>query len=172
MLKKMVNVATPKVVELYQSSIGRGIRRLQKRLAKKAIREPEHKFDDLYNLTYNPEWVQASLKFILKRYMPKKKLNPFLTYQYEVEYQNDVLDKWEGRSGNQYASDEYWTNKKLAVKRDKRRCRLCGKKVTEGIDNHCHHIDGNSSNHSLDNLVTLCMECHFQTYGKEHEYIF
>jgi hypothetical protein len=43
----MVNVATPKVVELYQSSIGRGIRRLQKRLAKKAIREPEHKFEIL-----------------------------------------------------------------------------------------------------------------------------
>ncbi|MFQ6115453.1 MAG: hypothetical protein ACE5NG_15450 [bacterium] len=66
MLKKMINVATGKMVELYQSSIGRGIRRLQKRLAKKAIREPEHKFDDLYNLTYNPEWVQASLKLALK----------------------------------------------------------------------------------------------------------
>jgi len=164
MLKKMINVATGKMVELYQSGIGRGIRRLQKRLAKKAIREPEHKFDDLYNLTYNPEWIEASL-----RYMPKKKLNPFITYQYEV---NDVLDEWEGRSSNPYVSDEYWNNKKLALKRDKRRCRLCGKKVTVGIDNHCHHIDGNSSNHSLDNLVTLCMECHFQTYGKEHEYIF
>ena len=65
MLKKMVNVATHKMVELYQSSIGRGIRCLQKRLAKKAIREPEHRFDDLYNLTYNPEWVQASLKLVL-----------------------------------------------------------------------------------------------------------
>ena len=46
MLKKLVNVATGKMVDLYQTSIGKGIRRLQKRLAKKAIREPEHRFDE------------------------------------------------------------------------------------------------------------------------------
>jgi hypothetical protein len=36
MPKKMVNIATPKMVEMYQSCIGRLIRRLQKRLAQKA----------------------------------------------------------------------------------------------------------------------------------------
>jgi len=65
MLKKMVNVATPKMVELYQSCIGRTIRRLQKRLAKKASRNPEHRFSDLFNLMYNPKWVQASLRLVL-----------------------------------------------------------------------------------------------------------
>ncbi len=53
------------MVSLYQTCIGKGIRRLQKRLAKKATREPEHRFDDLYNLTYNPKWVEASLKLVL-----------------------------------------------------------------------------------------------------------
>jgi len=117
-------------------------------------------------------WLQKLADKPSKKYMPKKKPNPFITYQYEVEYQNDILDKWEGRSANPYNSDEYWKNKKLALKRDKRRCRLCGKKVTVGVDNHCHHEDGNSSNHNLDNLVTLCMDCHYQTYGKEHELTF
>jgi RNA-directed DNA polymerase len=65
MLKKMINMATPKMVELYQSCIGRSIRRLQKRLAKKAIRDPEHRFGDLFNLMYNPKWVKASLKLVL-----------------------------------------------------------------------------------------------------------
>jgi group II intron reverse transcriptase/maturase len=106
------------------------------------------------------------------KYIPKKKLNPFITYQYEEECQNNILDKWEGRSSNPYRSDEYWKNKKLALKRDKQRCRLCGKKVTVGVDNHCHHVDGNSDNHRLDNLVTICIECHYQTYGKEHEFTF
>jgi group II intron reverse transcriptase/maturase len=105
-------------------------------------------------------------------YLPKKKPNPFLTYQYEVELDYDVMDKWEGRSGKPRSDDEYWKNKKLALKRDKYKCRLCGKKVTVGVDNHCHHKDGNSTNHRLDNLVTLCMDCHFYTYGKEHEFTF
>ena len=106
------------------------------------------------------------------KYMPKKKLNPFITYQYEEEVQNNILDKWEGRGSNPYISDEYWKSKKLALKRDKYKCRLCGKKVTVGVDNHCHHVDGNNENHSLDNLVTLCMDCHYHTYGKEHEFTF
>jgi hypothetical protein len=144
------------------------------RLKAKAINRMNFgfKIETSYMTEEETIWLAKLADKPSKRYIKKKKLNPFITYQYEVEYQNDVLSKWEGRSGNPYASDEYWKNKKLALKRDKRRCRLCGKKVTVGIDNHCHHIDGNGSNHSLDNLVTLCIECHFQTYGKEHEYIF
>ena len=67
MSKKMVNMATPKMVELYQSSIGRSIRRLQKRLAKKVVRKPEHRFGDLFNLMYNSKWVKASLKLVLAK---------------------------------------------------------------------------------------------------------
>jgi len=107
-----------------------------------------------------------------EKYLPKRKLNPFITYQYVVESQKDILGRWEGRDRSPYIDDEYWRNKKLALKRDNKQCRLCGKKVTVGVDNHCHHIDGNSNNHSLDNLATLCMECHYQTYGREHEYTF
>ncbi len=66
MPKKMVRVAAPKMVELYQSCIGRPIRRLQKRLAKKAIRESDHRFENLHNLMYNQKWVSASLKMVLK----------------------------------------------------------------------------------------------------------
>jgi group II intron reverse transcriptase/maturase len=104
-----------------------------------------------------------------ERYLPKKKPNPFITFQYEVELLDDILDKWEGRSSLPYISDEYLKNKKLALKRDKYQCRNCGKKVVVGVDNHCHHIDGDSSNHSLNNLATLCLECHYHTYEKEHE---
>ena len=114
-------------------------------------------------------WLEKMADRQSKRYRPKKKLNPFITYQYEVEYNYDIENKWEGRSANPYTSDEYWTGKKLALKRDKYKCRNCGAKVTVGVDTHCHHIDGNSSNNCLSNLATLCMTCHFLTYGKENE---
>jgi hypothetical protein len=104
-----------------------------------------------------------------EKYLPKKKLNPFLTYQYQVEQQNNLLDKWEGRGGNHpYINDLYFQNRKLALKRDNYQCRRCGKEITLGRDTHCHHLDGNSRNHEISNLVTLCIECHYQTY-KEHE---
>ncbi len=118
-------------------------------------------------------WLEKLVDKGSKVYRSKKKLNPFVTFQYEVEVDySDVMDKWEGRSSNPRTSDDYWKGKKLVLKRDKYKCRLCGKKVTVGVDNHCHHKDGNSNNHRLDNLVTLCMDCHYETYGKEHEFIF
>jgi group II intron reverse transcriptase/maturase len=118
-------------------------------------------------------WLEKLVDKGSKVYRSKKKLNPFVTFQYEVEVDySDVMDKWEGRSSTPYTNDDYWNGKKLALKRDKYRCRLCGKKVTVGIDNHCHHKDGNSNNHRLDNLITLCTNCHYETYGKENEYTF
>ena len=118
-------------------------------------------------------WLEKLVDKGSKVYLSKKKLNPFVTFQYEVEVDySDVMDKWEGKSSNPYTSDEYFQGKKLALKRDKYKCRLCGKKVTVGVDNHCHHKDGNSSNHRLDNLITICLECHYETYGKENEYTF
>jgi len=38
------------------------------------------------------------------KYLPKRKPNPFIVYQYEVEAQNDIWDEWEGRSGNPYGA--------------------------------------------------------------------
>lgn len=50
-----------------------------------------------------------------------------------------------------------------AILRDKAICRLCGKTKRLQV----HHIDGNGStssapNDSLDNLITLCVSCHFR----------
>jgi RNA-directed DNA polymerase len=115
-------------------------------------------------------WLAKLTDKPTEKYRPKRKLNPFLSYQYEVEQQHNILDNWEGRGGNHpYINDEYWHNRKLALKRDNYQCQLCGKRITLGVDNHCHHIDGNSRNQDISNLTTLCIECHYQTYYKEHE---
>ena len=100
-------------------------------------------------------WLAKMSDKSTEKYHPKKKLNPFITYQYEMEYNYDILEKWEGRSSNLYISDDYWKGKKLALKRDKYRCRLCGKKVTVGLDNHCHHISTKTKLNSYLDLGSL-----------------
>jgi group II intron reverse transcriptase/maturase len=114
-------------------------------------------------------WLAKMVDTPSKKYLPKKKPNPFLTYQYEMETAMELEAMWEGRGETPYNSDEYWVNRRIAMKRDKYKCKHCGTRITLGVDAHCHHIDGNNSNHNLSNLATMCMTCHYLTYGKEHE---
>jgi len=62
--------------------------------------------------------------------------------------------------------------RKRALKRDRYKCRWCGKR-SKG--NHVHHIRKKSKHPSLmyniSNLVTLCKRCHKKTYGKEGRYV-
>jgi len=41
------------------------------------------------------------------------------------------------------------------LKKSKGKCEICGKPA-----NLVHHIDGDKSNHSIDNLIALCRNCH------------
>lgn len=47
--------------------------------------------------------------------------------------------------------------KAKTLKRQKNRCNICGKKLIEWDFD---HIDGNSSNNSLENCQALCLDCH------------
>jgi len=44
-------------------------------------------------------------------------------------------------------------------------CPGCGRGRDETTSMHVHHIDGNPTNHSRENLVALCHQCHL---GGEH----
>jgi len=61
-------------------------------------------------------------------------------------------------------------NFKLALERDDYKCQLCGK--TEGLN--VHHLDGDGEKHrgkkgnnnsALENLITLCIQCHKDIHG-------
>ncbi|MBA7538345.1 hypothetical protein ES705_30620 [subsurface metagenome] len=41
------------------------------------------------------------------------------------------------------------------LKRSKNKCEICGKQAVI-----VHHIDGDKSNHNIDNLIAVCLECH------------
>jgi hypothetical protein len=57
--------------------------------------------------------------------------------------------------------------RQLCFKRDNWECQICGKN-TEEVSLHCHHIEGYTQNprlgNDLDNIITLCKECHKQVH--------
>ena len=53
--------------------------------------------------------------------------------------------------------------KKEVKERDEHKCQICDSVYLL----HVHHIDENVKNNSIDNLVTLCAECHYRVHSKE-----
>ncbi len=49
------------------------------------------------------------------------------------------------------------------LKKSKGRCEICGK-----IAKIVHHIDGNKSNHSIDNLMAVCTKCHVPLHNDDN----
>ena len=56
------------------------------------------------------------------------------------------------------------TARAAAQRRDGFRCQQCGLSNRRAVLQ-VHHIDGNSQNHDLSNLVTLCHACHAKVGG-------
>lgn len=49
---------------------------------------------------------------------------------------------------------------------DKHKCTVCGSNKLL----HVHHIDGNTHNDHIDNLVTICNSCHVRKHWKDGDY--
>ena len=55
-------------------------------------------------------------------------------------------------------------NSKLVLEKYNSKCAICGKDYEQ-----IHHIDGTKTNHSVENLMPLCSECHVSTHNKNRE---
>lgn len=57
--------------------------------------------------------------------------------------------------------------RQMCFKRDNWECQICGKSIDE-VQLHCHHIEGYTQNpllgNDIDNVVTLCKECHKEVH--------
>jgi hypoxanthine phosphoribosyltransferase len=99
-------------------------------------------------------------------------------YMYSVNQKGKNNGNWKGGG--------FWTQKiidygyefnkelKLAVKiRDKYSCRICGKKENrkKKIFLNIHHVDYNKKNNKINNLVSLCSECHTQTNHRRQRWM-
>jgi len=62
---------------------------------------------------------------------------------------------------------ENWTSLAYCVKREAGfRCEKCGSPSVPGRILTVHHLDGDKSNRSRENLVALCQVCHLHVQGK------
>lgn len=71
-----------------------------------------------------------------------------------------------------YGNTSWYRNKKIAMERDDNKCQCCGvdgtaRKLDKLI---CHHIDCNPKNHTITNLITLCIQCHLSLHRKYSNY--
>lgn len=57
--------------------------------------------------------------------------------------------------------------RRVILKRDEYRCAICDKNTTPDLD--VHHINGIKKDNHLDNLVTLCKDCHARIEAKERK---
>jgi 5-methylcytosine-specific restriction endonuclease McrA len=73
--------------------------------------------------------------------------------------------------------DAFWLQKKVAIKRDKHTCQQCGikedwkfyKESLRNVSNlHIHHIIPRcmGGSNKIDNLITLCEECHKEEHAR------
>lgn len=69
-----------------------------------------------------------------------------------------------------YDDSDYSEFRKKVLKRDGRKCQMCGSKKKL----HVHHIyrwaDYHSLRYSTDNGITLCKDCHKKVTGQEDIY--
>lgn len=77
--------------------------------------------------------------------------------------------RWLGGISKAPYSFKFNKELKLAIKmRDGFKCKVCGVRAEDLV---VHHIDYDKQNHSLENLITLCRNCHSKTNSRRQTWI-
>jgi len=63
--------------------------------------------------------------------------------------------RWNGGNSDYPNHTEFKRARIEILKKSKGKCEICGE-----LAKVVHHIDGDKSNHSIDNLIALCRDCH------------
>ena len=97
-------------------------------------------------------------------------------FQKQVTRKKKVKTKWTKKHKNMY--HPLWNEiRKVVYKRDQYKCQECGVHCRDSKSKNtihkiqCHHIDYDTTNNDLDNLITLCASCHCKTNYKRSDWI-
>ncbi len=70
-----------------------------------------------------------------------------------------------------YHNNLWYELRKIIYKRDNYVCQECGSKSRGKNSLHAHHIDYDTNNNDLSNLITLCNVCHGKINYKKEDWI-
>ena len=99
-------------------------------------------------------------------YKPEHQPSEFLTWRnqfYEVERMNELVGDY-----NAYLLSDAWKIiREQALRRDGYTCKICG----TGINLRVHHVNYEhlGTEQELDDVVTLCEECHSKVHLKDYQ---
>lgn len=82
-------------------------------------------------------------------------------YVYTPQYSQRGKHSYNWKGGVMVYPNHYIfkMNRLILIEQEHGKCQKCGEPYK-----HVHHIDGDKSNHSIDNLMVLCIKCHFNLH--------
>ena len=94
--------------------------------------------------------------------------------EYRNKIRNTLLRLNAGKphhDGHVYQNNIWKALRQLVYQRDGRRCQECGKSANTRNFLQAHHVDYDTSNNDLSNLITLCNVCHGKINYKKEDWI-
>ena len=111
-------------------------------------------FDRYIVLAVEQNKVECNVKGVIK---------PYSLRDIEKRYA-----KWQIRQKEKREKEKLWKDLSDKVKeRDSFSCTKCGASKEDALELHAHHIKprGDGGDDSIDNLTTLCIECHAKAHS-------
>jgi len=112
--------------------------------------------------------VYCDKKFLVYPCVLKNKQNIFCSCSCRAKYRKGKLAaNWQGGLSFEEYGVEFDNHLKEQIRfRDNYKCKICGcSQLENGRQLDVHHIDYNKKNNKLNNLVSLCNNCHMKTNG-------
>lgn len=108
---------------------------------------------------------------------PSPRKGVMLTNKTKDKIRNSLIKRCENLIGENsgYPEPKTWLDiTEKVFKRDNYRCQECGAELARvkgpGVIQ-CHHIDYNTANLNLSNLITLCASCHCKTTFNREDWL-
>jgi RNA-directed DNA polymerase len=148
----------------------RGVRWLLNRYKRREITSKHNRWNFGTENSQDGQMVYiAKLSDIpLKSYLRRKPLNPYLTAEEIPDIAETETPLLEERVLNVTPEEVEWRETRHeTLQRDEYRCTECGRPL---LPLHAHHVEARreGGTHEMNNLLTLCEDCHYKTptYGR------
>ena len=102
-------------------------------------------------------------KIIEERKAKREILNKARSEFMSINMKGEKNPRWNGGNSKYPNHAELKKIRIKVLQRAKGKCQICKERIAKIV----HHIDENKSNHSINNLIAVCYECHINLHRNE-----